>query len=100
MSAGSADILRSSLYSSDRDWQIDLAQIRFDRCPIHDLAGDPAGLAHPGSGAGSVRRGHRLIGEPRIRDKAACPGRTQDVAAPQSINAENGVCDESGCLVH
>ena len=40
-----------------------------------------------------VGGGQRLIGKPGVGDEAARAGGTHDVAAPERVNAENGVGD-------
>ena len=67
---------------------------------IDGLTADAARLAQERGGRVRVSGGQRLIGEPRVGDKAARARRAHDVAAPEGVDAENGVGDEEIELIH
>ena len=64
--------------------------VGLDRLAVRRLRPHAARLAHVGRRVGVGRR-QRLVGEPRIRDEAAGARGAHHVAAPQRVDAQDGV---------
>ena len=79
--------------------EVDVAQVLVERFAIDGLAGDAAGLAQARGGGMRIGGGERFVGKPGVGDEAAGAGGAHDVAAPEGVDAEHGVCDVVAGLV-
>src|ERR1035437_7644424 len=94
LAAQPAESGRGGFHAGNRAGNIHLRQVGIDRGDVRRFGGDAARVAHQCSFGKGVSARQRLVAEPGIGDEAARPGGAHHVAAPNRVDAQNGVADQ------